>query len=176
MLSIDMARHAAFVTRCAAAATLALLLAEGLHFPFPVWAAISAIIVSQERLSETTSATLARVGGTLLGIVVAVAVGTVMRRVALDTPWQMLVAVAVCAAISRKFPQMRVSMWTVPIVFLSGAAGQTMLDAGLWRGAEVLVGALVGAAVHGVAELIMVRLFGIAALGGPAASIVDSSD
>jgi uncharacterized membrane protein YccC len=69
-------RAVAFVARCSGAATFAYLLAIWVGLPNSLWAAISALVVSQEQLSETQSSLAARILGTLIGICVAVAVGS----------------------------------------------------------------------------------------------------
>jgi hypothetical protein len=65
-------RAVAFVARCSGAATVAYELALSLGLPGAHWAAMSALIVSQERLQETRSSLMGRVLGTLLGIVVTI--------------------------------------------------------------------------------------------------------
>src|ERR1700735_3820994 len=69
-------RFVAFIVRCAAAATCAYGAAILTGLPHPVWAAISALVVSQERLGETGASLLWRIAGTLIGLCVAVAAGT----------------------------------------------------------------------------------------------------
>ena len=49
----------AFVARCSGAATVAYELALSLGLPESLWAAMSALIVSQEQLHETRSTTAA---------------------------------------------------------------------------------------------------------------------
>ena len=70
-------RAVAFVARCSSAATFAYLLVIWVGLPNSLWAAISALVVSQEQLSETRSSLAARILGTLIGICVAVAVNVV---------------------------------------------------------------------------------------------------
>jgi len=155
-----LSRHAAFVLRCSGAASLSYLLGAAVGLQHPVWASISSIIVSQEKLNETNSATLWRLAGTIIGVAVTVAVGSLLIPFGTNTAVQLSCAVALCAAIVRLFPALKVSMWTAPIVLLSGAPSIPLLDTGLYRGAEVLVGGLVGAALHWLAEIAVVRFLG----------------
>ncbi|WP_107341360.1 FUSC family protein [Agrobacterium pusense] len=74
MTSAITERDIAFVLRCSAAATLSYALASSCGLVHPVWASISGIIVSQDTLDQTKSAVLWRFVGTLVRIVVAVAV------------------------------------------------------------------------------------------------------
>lgn len=148
-------RHVAFVLRCAGAAALAYHLAADLGLGYPAWASISALIVSQERLTETKSAMIGRFAGTLTGIAIAILVGSALERARMDISVQMAAAVGLCAALARRFPVLRAAMWTAPIVFLSGTP---LVDAGLWRGVEVILGGLVGAALHLAAEALLLPL------------------
>ena len=63
-------RVLAFVARCADAASVAYQMATRLGLPEPVWAVISALIVSWERLQDTHSSFTGRILATLLGIAV----------------------------------------------------------------------------------------------------------
>jgi uncharacterized membrane protein YgaE (UPF0421/DUF939 family) len=103
-------RAVAFVARCSGAATVAYELASGLGLPEALWAAMSAVIVSQERLHETQSSLTGRILGTLLGIAVTIAVSEVASRAAASTATQMAIAVAISALIAREFPKLRVAM------------------------------------------------------------------
>lgn len=150
-------RDAAFVLRCSGAAALSYLLATSAGLPRPVWAAMSAIIVSQERLEETRGATFARLLGTIIGIVVAVAIGSLMAPLGAGIAVQMTLAVALCAVIARRWSRLRVCMWTTPIVFLTPVADlpSAFLAVGLDRGLEVTVGGLTAVLLHAVMEVVL---------------------
>ena len=108
---------AAFVVRCAGAAVLALLIATWMGLDHPVWATVSALVVSQDRLGDTRRTLGWRLVATAIGIGVAVAVGTVL---AATGPGAMLgIAVALCAALARWRGDLRLSMWTAAIVLLT---------------------------------------------------------
>lgn len=142
---------AAFVVRCAGAAVLALLIATWMGLDHPVWATVSALVVSQDRLGDTRRTLGWRLVATAIGIGVAVAVGTVL---AATGPGAMLgIAVALCAALARWRGELRLSMWTAAIVLLTVTPGQGIAHAGIARGIEVLIGGLVGAALHQLAEV-----------------------
>jgi len=148
-------RVVAFVARCSGSATLAYEVASALGFPQSLWAAMSAVIVSQERLHETRTSLKSRVLGTLLGIVVTVAVSEATSRLAVPTALQMTIDVAICALIARRFPGLRVAMWTCPIILLTAQPTLPILVVALRRGGEVILGALVGWAFHGIAEVVV---------------------
>lgn len=153
----DFIRHLAFVLRCSAAASLSYGLASALSLPHPVWASMSAIIVSQEKINETKDAMVGRFGGTLIGISAAVAVSLATDPFGASITVQLAIAVAICAVIARFSPLLRVCMWTTPIVFLTahGHPAVPVWTAGLYRATEVMVGGMVGAILHALAELLI---------------------
>jgi uncharacterized membrane protein YccC len=157
---LELARYVAFVLRCSAAATFSYMLASAIGLPHPVWAAMSGIIVSQEKLTETRSAMAWRLIGTVIGIVVAVAVGSLTAPLGADVAIQIALAVGLCAIVARRYPAVRVCMWTGPIVFLTVDPGMPLYMVGLYRGTEVFLGGLVGAALHAVSEAVIRGLFG----------------
>lgn len=163
-MSLSLSSHApairavAFVGRCALAATLAYQLAELAGLAFPVWASISALIVSQERLHETQISLYDRIRGTLLGVLVTVAANAALAWSDASVAVQLAISVAVCAAIARRWRSLRVCMWTCPAVLLTGGSfGETVAMAGLSRALEIVLGCLVGAGCHLLAELLVAR-------------------
>lgn len=142
---------AIYIVRCACSASIAYWLALIIGLPFPVWASMSAAIVSQVKLDETRASLLWRIIGTLIGIVVSLLVNAVIGSM-VDNGWQILVSVGICAAIATRYSRLRVSMWTAPIVLLTAGPAVAVQSAGLYRGAEVILGCLVGGAFHLLAE------------------------
>jgi uncharacterized membrane protein YccC len=162
-------RAIAFVLRCSGAATVAYRLVFFLGLQ-GLWAAMSAMIVSQERLHETRSSLTGRILGTLLGIGVTVATSEIASRTATSTAVQMAIAVAICALVVRELPKLRVAMWTCPIIQLTAQPSAPMLLVALHRGSEVILGALVGWIFHWLAEVVVDALAdpGSDLRGGPA--------
>lgn len=152
-------RDLAFVLRCSGAATLSFLLAQAVALPHPVWAAMSGVIVGQEKLGDTRQATVGRFFVTLLGVAIAVSVGTLAGWLGANRTAEIAIAVALAAIAARRRPALRVCMWTCPIVFLTVTPGTPLWEVGLFRGAEVLLGGLVGAVLHSLAELVIQRAF-----------------
>jgi len=155
MMNTQLIHRAAFVVRCAAAATVAWELASSLTLSEPGWAAISALIVSQDRLNDTQSVLKGRLLGTLLGIAVTLAVNQVASRVAVPIAVQIAVAVVISALITRDFPKMRVAMWTGPIILLTAQSSEPIAAVALHRGSEVVLGAMVGAGFHWCAQILV---------------------
>lgn len=153
------ARAIAFILRCSGAATVAYELVFFLGLQ-GLWAAMSAMIVSQERLHETRSSLTGRILGTLLGIGVTVAVNEIGSRTAISTAVQMAIAVALCALVVRELPTLRVAMWTCPIILLTAQPSAPMLLVALHRGSEVILGAIIGWTVHWLAEIVVDALTG----------------
>jgi uncharacterized membrane protein YccC len=150
-------RAVAFVARCSGAATFAYLLAIWVGLPNSLWAAISALVVSQEQLSETQSSLAARILGTLIGICVAVAVNVVASYFAAGISMQIAIGVAICSLVARERPALRVCMWTCLIVLLTEPSVPIAMVA-LHRGSEVILGALLGGAFHFAAEVALSAL------------------
>src|SRR5579859_7157748 len=105
-------RVIAYVARCSGSATAAYELALLLGLPEALWAAMSALIVSQERLHETRSSLSGRILGTLVGMAVTISVSEATSRLAAPTAVQMGFAVAIASLVAREFPKLRVVMWT----------------------------------------------------------------
>jgi uncharacterized membrane protein YccC len=114
----------------------------GLHEA--LWAAISAVVVSQEYLHETQSSLAGRIFGTLLGTGITVAVSQAASHAAVAIVVQMSIAVAICALVVRRFPALRVAMWTCPIILLKTQVSEPIVVVALHRGSEVILGAIVG--------------------------------
>ncbi len=153
------ARAVAFVGRCAASATLAYQLAGWVGLSFPAWASISALVVSQERLHETRISLHDRLTGTLLGVLASVGVNAIGTPLGLSLASQLALSVAICAALARRWHNLRVCMWTCPAVLLTGdMSSEPVLLAGLYRSAEILLGCLIGAGFHLLAERMVTRV------------------
>lgn len=148
-------RDLAFVLRCSGAATLSFVLAQASGLPHPVWAAMSGIIVGQEKLGDTRKTNIGRFVGTLLGVIIAVIVGTALQYCAAGRVAEMAVAVGLAATIVRRYPSLKVCIWTCPIVFLTSTAQTPLWEVGMYRGAEVLLGSVVGPALHAFSERII---------------------
>jgi uncharacterized membrane protein YccC len=148
-------RSLAFVTRCAGAASVAYQVATRLDLPESVWAVMSALIVSQERLHETHSSFAGRILGTLLGIAVTTLVSLVASRTSVSTSTQMAAAVALTAFVVRVFPTLRTAMWTCPLIFLTAEPSRPMFMIAVYRGSEVILGAVIGWVFHCTAEMVV---------------------
>jgi uncharacterized membrane protein YgaE (UPF0421/DUF939 family) len=133
-----------FVLRCTAAATIAYLLASVVGLLHPLWTCIFALVGSQDSESEIITKTGGRVAGTIIGVIVAVAVGTAMHRLGLDLVWQIAVAVAICAMFAWGRPAIQLCMWTPPIIFLTASPTEPIIIAAFYRGCEVILGVLIG--------------------------------
>jgi uncharacterized membrane protein YccC len=152
----------AFVARCSGAATVAYEVALLLGLPTPLWAAMSALIVSQERLHETRSYLMGRVLGTVVGSIVCIMVSEAASHVGVGSTMQMAIAVAICALIAQKFPNLRVAMWTCPIILLTAQSSVPIVTTACHRGGEVILGAVIGWIFHCAAEILEAGLTGVA--------------
>jgi uncharacterized membrane protein YccC len=148
-------RYLAFIARCSAAATAAYLASIWVGLPHSVWAAMSALIVSQESLKQTRVSVAGISAGTLIGIAVALGAAAAASYVSIGMTVEIAVGVALCAAVAHGRPALRICMWTCPIILLTGNGADTLLTTGLTRGSEVILGALVGGAMHWMAEIVV---------------------
>lgn len=160
MYAHQLARQLIFVLRCAGSASLAYLLASAAGLLHPLWAPMSALIVSQERLMDTWTSLSGRVVGTCMGLLAAVAVDALLAPWGVPMAAQISLAVALCAPVARRRPMLRVSMWTGPIVLLTPAAGDAVYGVAWVRGAEVILGSVVGVALHWASDR-LTRLLGL---------------
>ncbi len=149
-----------FVARCSGVATVAYEVALWLGLPEPIWAVMPALIVSQERLQETRSSLIGYVLGTLLGIVVTIAVREASSYTGGAIAMQMAAAVAICALAAHKFPQLRAAMWTCPLILLTEHPSVPIVVVAFHRGGEVLLGVFVGWIFHWAVEALVGRLTG----------------
>ncbi|MBS1169293.1 MAG: rane protein [Burkholderiaceae bacterium] len=163
-----------FIARCALSATAAYLIADFMALPYPAWASMSAVIVSQERLNDTTSSLQGRIAGTIVGVCIALAVNQATSDIA-GMALQIMLAVGICAAIAGRYPSFRVCLWTAPIVLLTENASMPIVWAGFYRGSEVILGSIVGGAFHLLAERLVLLCWKKPGNGrrAPAANIND---
>jgi len=158
-------RTALFVFRCVGASISALALAGAVGLPHSVWSAMSALIISQDRLEETRISVIGRIAGTVIGIGTACGINLLLAPYGVSIFLQMGIAVTFCSLLAYRVPQLRVSMWTCPLV-LAAASPEPVLTLGFNRAAEVILGTLVGGLFHAAAEGLL-RLFKIKAQAGP---------
>ena len=145
-------RALGFVVRCSGAATCAYLATAWVGLLHPVWATMSALVVSQEKLADTESSFKGRIAGTLIGIGAGVMAHIAAPHLAIGMAGQIALSVGACAVVARTHPTMRVCMWTGPLVLLTAEPALPITQVALYRGGEVLLGALIGAAFHWLAE------------------------
>ncbi|WP_144107462.1 FUSC family protein [Paraburkholderia sp. BCC1886] len=146
-----------FAIRCAAAAALSYQLSRFFQLDEPVWAAMSALIVSQARFGETQLLSKGRILGSLFGIAVSVAVHASALVVHVPVVIQMAIAVGICAVLTQKLATLRVAVWTCPVVLLASTSSSAVMAIALNRGAEIISGVLVGLAMHWLSDRIPYR-------------------
>jgi len=161
-MNTNIIRSVAFIVRCSGAVTVAYLSASWLGLQESMWAAMFALIVSQERLYETRTSLADQVLGTLLGIAVAISVSAAASRFAVVVVAQMAVAVAIAAMITHKFRKLRPAVWTCPIIFLTAQPDMPMVMVAFYRASEVMLGAVIGWVFHWAAEVAVDALAGAA--------------
>jgi hypothetical protein len=118
---------------------------------------MSALEVSQEKLHDTQNSLKGRIFGTFIGIGAGIAANALGSHLALGLSGQIVVSVGLCAVVARQCPAVRVCMWTGPIVLLTAEPSTAIITVAFFRGSEVMIGVLVGAALHWTAEVTVLR-------------------
>jgi uncharacterized membrane protein YccC len=152
--AICAADRSRFVIRCATAASLAYELARLVGLQHPVWAPISALIVSQESVTATLDSIHGRFVGTFIGLAIALLVNSVGRRIGIPLGLQIGTGVALCASAAMGRPLIRVCLWTCPLILVTAATGPAPALVAVMRASEVVLGAVVGGVTHIVEERI----------------------
>lgn len=152
---INRAQDMIFVLRCTLTAGSSYLLAEWLGLSYPIWASISSVVVAQDRLGDTNSAVIWRFAGTVVGVIVAVLTGMFLLSFTTSLLIDIVCCVSICATLVRIFPKLRVSMWTSQIVYFAQTPDSSLLQTGLWRGSEVLIGGVTAVIFHALSDLVM---------------------
>lgn len=127
---------------------LASVVASAVGLGHPVWAVVSALVVSQDTALDTRRSFVWRVAGTAIGLLVAVAAGSAIPAQVDGHPLQLAVAITSCAAIARRWPALRVCMWTAPIVLMTTTPGHSVFHTAIERGSEVVLGATIATMLH----------------------------
>lgn len=147
-LSARRVRAVAFVVRLVAGAGIAFAAAQSLGLAHPVWAVVSSLVVAQESVADTHRSVRWRALGSVIGALVAAIVATILH-VRIGDPYPaLLTAIAICAAIARRWPPLRVSMWTAAIVILTATTQNSIFHTAVQRAGEVLLGGAIGGLLH----------------------------
>jgi hypothetical protein len=67
----------------------------------------------------------------------------------------MAAAVALAALVVRVFPTLRAAMWTCPLIFLTAEPSRPMYMIAVYRGTEVILGAVIGWVFHYTAGMVV---------------------
>jgi uncharacterized membrane protein YccC len=147
-----------FAIRCFIVVWASYRLALAVGLPYPVWAPISAVIVSQEQMSETRTSLVRRIIGTILGACITVIINMIAEPMNIPVGIQAAISVAICGVLAYERPSFRTSMVTGPILLLTTPPNDPMVMVAIYRSTEVIIGGLVGAGVHLLAERLLHQL------------------
>ena len=137
-------RHAA---RVAAAVGAAFAVGVIFRLPQAYWIVFTAIIVVQASVGGTITASLERLGGTVVGGLIGVAATYLRAKTTLEEGLVISAAVAVAAFAAATRPSLRVAPITAAIVLLGGATSHMgPITAAFWRVVEIAIGGAVGVA------------------------------
>lgn len=128
---------------------VAYALAAALRLEYhPIWALVSAIVVAQEVLAETWTIVFRRIWRTALGVAVAVGLHSLVHPLGMTFATEAGLCIALCTGLSYGRPALRASMWTGAIVLLTADPHEPLYVTGISRGAEVMMGGLIGGLFH----------------------------
>jgi uncharacterized membrane protein YccC len=138
--------HLALALRVTVAAIVALVAAQQLGLPLPLWAVLTAVIVTQMSVGRSLKATGDYFVGTLGGAIYGGAVAVLIPH---DNEWALLavmvIAVAPLALLAAGKPSLNVVPITaIIILLLPGLTHGSPLDSAINRVLEVALGAIIG--------------------------------
>ena len=137
-------RHAA---RVAAAVGAAFAIGVIFRLPQAYWIVFTAIIVVQASVGGTITASLERLGGTVVGGLIGVGATYLKARTTLEEGLVISGAAALAAFVAAVRPSLRVAPITAAIVLLGGATSHMgPITAAFWRVVEIAMGGAVGVA------------------------------
>jgi len=138
--------HLALALRVTLAAIAALVVAQLLHIPLPLWTVLTAVIVTQMSVGRSLKASadylMGTIGGAIYGGAVAIAIPH-------DNEWALLIVLFIAVAPLALFAATRANMNVVPItaiivLLVPTLTHTTPFYSAVFRVLEVGVGAIVG--------------------------------
>ncbi len=138
--------QAALALRVTVAAMLSLIVAQLAQLHLPLWAVMTAVVVTQMSVGASLKATADYLIGTFGGAIYGGAIAVVMPH---ESAWALLLALAVAVAplafIAAAYPRMKVAPITAIIVLLVPAMLHTTpIASAIDRVLEVAVGGIIG--------------------------------
>jgi len=141
--------HLALALRVTLSAILALVVAQALNIPLPLWTVLTAVIVTQMSVGRSLKASADYLMGTIGGAIYGGAVAIVIPH---DTEWALLAVLFIAVAPLALFAATRANMNVVPItaiivLLVPEMTHTTPFYSAVFRVIEVGVGAVVGLVV-----------------------------
>jgi uncharacterized membrane protein YccC len=138
--------HLALALRVTLAAMVALVVAQALHIPLPLWTVLTAVIVTQMSVGRSLKASADYLIGTVGGAIYGGAVAIVIPH---DSEWALLAVLFIAVAPLALFAATRANMNVVPVtaiivLLVPTITHTTPFYSAVFRVVEVGVGAIVG--------------------------------
>ena len=138
--------HLALALRVTLAAITALVVAQFLHIPLPLWTVLTAVIVTQMSVGRSLKASADYLMGTIGGAIYGGAVAIVIPH---DNEWALLIVLFVAVAPLALFAATRANMNVVPItaiivLLVPTITHTTPFYSAVFRVIEVALGAFIG--------------------------------
>jgi uncharacterized membrane protein YccC len=145
-----------YALRCTLAACISYAIADRLWPQLPLWAPVSALVVSQHRWKQTEQFVSGLPLGTFVGA--AIAVLAAMTGELLDMPLlgQIGLAVVVSAALAMDWTSARAAMWMslIGVWLIDRVPGEIVTSAGWMMAEEVVLGSIIGGLLAVAFELV----------------------
>ena len=135
-------RHLLYALRMTASAGVALVLADALHLAQPVWAVISAIVVSRASSGDAVESGRNRILGTLAGALLGVVIA-LSRAFGVPELAQIVVGVAISAFAAALYRPFMAAPIALVIVLASDPSGASSVQTAILRLTEVGLGAVI---------------------------------
>jgi uncharacterized membrane protein YccC len=135
-----------FALRCTLAACISYAIADRLWPQLPLWAPVSALVVSQHEWRQTEKFVSGLPLGTFVGAAIAVLGAMIGHGLGMPLLGQVGLAVAVSAALSMNWTSARAALWMslIGVWLIDRVPGQMVTSAGLMMAEEVVLGSIIG--------------------------------
>jgi uncharacterized membrane protein YccC len=135
-----------FALRCTLAACISYEIADRLWPQLPLWAPVSALVVSQHQWHQTEKFVSGLPLGTFVGAAIAVLGAVIGHGLGMSLLGQVGLAVAVSAALSMNWTSARAAMWMslIGVWLIDHVPGRMVTSAGLMMAEEVVLGSIIG--------------------------------
>lgn len=149
--------------RMSLAAVLSYLLSESLHLPLPLWAVLTAVIVTQMSVGKSVKATLDYMEGTVGGAIYSGLIASLFPQASgAAVPVVLVLAIAPLALLAARSPRFAIAPFTAAtVLLLPSVTHLTTFQSAFYRVVEVALGCAVSLPVSLIVLPELARNFAI---------------